>query len=83
MNRRWALSILLLSPVVASGAVTWAAAGERTATAKNNLLRSDIGMAINNANASGWSASMSDVDLLPTFVSSPQRTQSPEMTLKK
>jgi hypothetical protein len=81
MNRRLALSILLLSPAIASGHITWAAANETAAPVKK-LLKSEVEMAINNASASGWSESMADVDLLPTFASSPQRAQSSEIALK-
>ena len=82
MNRRQALSVMALIPTCLGGTNSSFGAGSDSATAMPTTSASapaqSLSLSINTASASDWSASMSRVDLLPTFVDSPQSaTQQP------
>jgi hypothetical protein len=72
MNRRNAISTILLTPAFVTGFITSSLADEVASAPANKLTKTDLGMTINSASVSVWSASMSGSNLLPTFTDSPQ-----------
>jgi hypothetical protein len=72
MNRRQTLSMILLTPTWLAGAAASSIGAELAPLPAPGVVRPEIALAINSASASGWSASMSRTNLLPTFIDSPQ-----------